>query len=162
MIQRSNTLPAVLLQSSADAWGDEREHGVMLEAYAYVFILSTIVLWTIAAVAAWFVPPWVTVLLFFGLLIPSIEWQRYARARGVDANALAYGGDSWIRVALTGVYFGACALSMASAVISQLDPDGGISGAIAGGAVGAIVAVAVSRWAAKRKKKQAAADVADE
>ena len=44
----------------------------MLEAYAYVFILSTIVLWTIAAVATWFVPPWVTVLLFFGLLIPSI------------------------------------------------------------------------------------------
>lgn len=163
MPQRAKTIPALLLQSSADSWGDERERGVMLEAYAYVFILMNILLWTLAAVAAWFVPAWVTIVLFVAMLIPSLEWQRYSRARGVDANMLAYGGESWIGVALTGLYFGACALSMATAVVSQFDnSDSSVSGGIAGGVVGALTAVLVGRWAAKRKQKRDADDLSDQ
>ncbi|ALG85817.1 hypothetical protein [Gordonia phthalatica] len=158
MTPRAKTIPALLLADTDDSWGDERERSVMLQAYAYVFILANVLLWTLAAAAAWFVPAWVTIALFLALLIPSLEWQRYCRALGVDANTLAYGGDSWLRVALTGIYFGACAVVMATAVIAKLNPDGGVGGAVAGGVVGALTAIAAGRWAAKRKKQQQATD----
>lgn len=153
MAQRpAKTLPALLLSSTDDSWGDERERSVMLESYAYVFILATVLLWTVAAVVAWFIPIWVTVTLFVALMIPWIEWQRYTRARGVDANTLAYGGESWKRTAVAGLYFGACAASMAAAVISRGDSDGGgVTGVIVGGAVGAVAAVSIGRWEARRK-----------
>ncbi|MBY4570050.1 hypothetical protein ACN95_08475 [Gordonia sihwensis] len=154
MSPQTKTLPALLLRNTDDSWGDERERAVMLEAYAYVFILATILLWTLAAVSAWFVPAWVTVAFFLGLLIPSVEWQRYCRARDVDAHALAYGGESWVRTALIGCYFGGCAVSMATAVIAEIDPGDGVGGAVAGGVVGALAAVLVGRWGAKRKQDQ--------
>ena len=160
MSSGAKTLPALLLADADDSWGDERERAVMLEAYAYVFILTNIVLWTVAAAVAWFVPAWVTIVLFVALLIPSLEWQRYCKARGVDANTLAYGGDSWLRVALTGMYFGACAIVMITAVIAEFNPGSGVGGGIVGGVVGALSAILVGRWAAKRKKQQA--DDADE
>ena len=155
MAQRhTKTIPALLLSSTDDSWGDERERSVMLESYAYVFILATVLLWTMAAVVAWFIPIWVTVTLFVALMIPWIEWQRYTRARGVDANTLAYGGESWKRTAVAGLYFGGCAASMAAAVISRVDSDGGVTGVIVGGAVGAVAAVAIGRWEARRKLRR--------
>ncbi|EGD55321.1 hypothetical protein [Gordonia neofelifaecis] len=155
MARQAKTIPAILLRDADESWGDERERSVMLEAYAYVFILATILLWTLAAVAAWFVPAWVTVALFVALLVPSMEWQRYCKARGVDANVLAYGSAAWWRTALIGCYFGACAISMATAVIAGLGSDDSVAGGVVGGIAGAIAAVFVGRWAAKRKLKRA-------
>ncbi|MGB6124751.1 MAG: hypothetical protein WBG47_05285 [Gordonia sp. (in: high G+C Gram-positive bacteria)] len=150
----TTTLPGLLLGKSSDAWGDERERSVMLEAYAYVFVLATIVLWTVAAVIAWFVPWWVTLVLFLALIIPSMEWQRYCKARDVDANLLAYGGSSWLRATLIGVYFGVCAISMTVAVLTEIGRGNSVTGGLIGGVLGMIGAVTGARWAARRKAQR--------
>ncbi|MFT4088022.1 MAG: hypothetical protein QM658_12920 [Gordonia sp. (in: high G+C Gram-positive bacteria)] len=151
------TLPNLLLAESSQSWGDERERAVMLEGYAYVYILTQFTLWTVGAVIAWFVPAWVTVVLFLAFLIPALEWQRFTRARGVDANTLAYSGAGFLHTAVTSAYIGACALSMAISVIVACSPDAGSTsaGAIAGGVGGIAIAVVAGRWAAKRKAARA-------
>lgn len=148
------TLPSLLLGPAEESWGDERERSVMLEAYAYVFILTTIVLWTVGAVVAWFIPAWVTIVLFVAFAVPSLEWARYCSSRDVDVNTLAYGGSSFLRTALSGLYFGACAVSMALAAVDDLSPDDDSSslyGAITGGVVGAVAVILVLRLQARRK-----------
>lgn len=158
----SQSLPNLLLSPTSDSWGDERERSVMLEAYAYVFALTQVVLWTVFAVLAWFIPWWATVVLFLAFLIPAMEWQRYTRARDVDANLLAYGGNAARRTAIIGLYLGACGASMAMAVIRQLQPDSGATqGAIIGAVVGAVGAIALGWWSAKRKAARIAAQPDD-
>ncbi|WP_026917598.1 hypothetical protein [Gordonia shandongensis] len=157
MSARRTTLPALLLGESSEAWGDERERSVMLEAYAYVFVLATVALWTLAAIAAWFVPVWVTVALFVCLLVPTLEWQRYCSARDVDAQRLAFGGASALRATLTGLYFGGCAVSMIAAVMQSVWPGDTIAAPVAGGAAGAIGAVVWGRIAARRAAQREAA-----
>lgn len=148
----TRTLPELLLAESSESWGDERERAVMLEAYAYVFLLTQFVLWSVGAVLAWFVPVWVTVVLFVAFLAPSMEWQRYTRARGVDAYRLAYSGSSFRRTALIGAFSGCCAVSMAVAVAIQVAPDSSTTvGAIVGGICGGAAAIAFGRWHAKRR-----------
>ncbi|GAA3965484.1 hypothetical protein [Gordonia caeni] len=164
MTTRNHTLPGLLLARSANSWGDERERAVMLEAYAYVFILATYLLWTVGAVIAWFIPAWVTVILFLVFLFPSLEWQRYTGARGVDANTLAYTGGSLLRTALTGAYFGACALSMWASAALQWVPDSSstLRGGLVGGLCGGAAAILFGWWSAKKKAAQSDADVPDE
>ena len=164
MTARNHTLPGLLLARSADSWGDERERAVMLEAYAYVFILTSYLLWTVGAVIAWFIPAWVVVVLFLTFLLPSLEWQRYSGARGVDANALAYTGSSLLRTALTGAYFCACALSMWAAAAVQWIPDSSatLRGGLIGGVCGGAAAILYGWWHAKKKAARSEAAAPDE
>jgi len=152
-----SSLPELLLGSKEPSWGDERERSVMLEAYAYVFILSLTLTFAMAAVVAWFVPWWVTVLMFFVFLIPSMEWQRYCKARGVDTQRLAYTGSSVRRSALTGVFFIACAISMCLGATSQSnlpDESSTLTGGIIGGVVGGLGAMALLWFSARRKNRR--------
>ncbi len=159
----ARTLPDLLLAPDAQSWGDERERGVMLEAYAYVFVLAQFLLWTTGAIIAWFVPGWVTVTLFAVFLLPSMEWGRYTRVRGIDANTLAYTRGSLARIVATGAYFGGCALSMCLAAVEYWTPDdGSASGAIVGGVVGAAAALFLGWWHARRSAARTEADVPDE
>lgn len=147
------TLPDLLLAPTAQSWGDERERAVMLQAYAYVFLLAQFVLWTVGAVIAWFIPAWVTIVLFLAFLIPSIEWQRFTKARDVDANTLIYTRDSLWRTASISAFFGMCALSMALSIIVAYMPDDSSSaqGAVVGGICGVVAAIGLGWWTAKRK-----------
>lgn len=163
MTTRTRTLPRLLLATGAESWGDERERAVMLEAYAYVFLLTTYLLWTVGAVIAWFIPAWVTIVLFLAFLLPSLEWQRYTKARGVDANTLAY-SSSLLRTALAGAYFGACALSMCVAVTVAWVPESSftLSGGLVGGLCGGAAAILFGWLRAKKKAAQTHADAPDE
>ncbi|MEZ5210663.1 MULTISPECIES: hypothetical protein [unclassified Gordonia (in: high G+C Gram-positive bacteria)] len=159
----ARTLPDLLLAPAAHSWGDERERTVMLEGYAYVFLLTQFLLWTTGAVVAWFVPGWVIVVLFVAFLLPAMEWQRYTRARDVDANTLAYAGGSLARVVTTGFYFGACAISMCVAATTHWLPnDGSASGAVVGGVIGAGTAMFLGWWRAKRVAARSHDDAPDE
>ncbi len=160
----ARTLPNLLLAESAESWGDERERSVMLTGYAYVFILTQFLLWTVGAIVAWFIPGWVTVVLFLAFLLPSLEWQRFNSARDVDAYSLAYTGRSLWRTSVTGLYFGACAISMAVAVTAQWAPDdsGSLRGGIVGGIIGGVGAIVFGWWYAMRKAARAEAAPPDE
>ena len=150
MARRTKTIPQIVLSNADGSWGDERERTVMLEAYGYVFPL-TLVLWLgFAAVAAWFVPIWVTLAMFVLLVIPMGEWRRYTKARGVDSAALAYRSGAWGRSVLIGLYAGACAVSMVVAVAVELNPGGRAAPYIVGGIAGALAAPVAARLGAKR------------
>lgn len=152
-------LPALLLAEDSAAWGDERERTVMLQAYGYAYTLGTVVLWTLAAVAAWFVPAWVTIALFVALLIPSMEWQRYCSARGVDASTLAYGGVAIRRTVVMAVFMVGCALSMIAAVTTALVPGDSVTvSGVIGGLVGGGATVLVMRIRAQRRLRAGDAD----
>ncbi|MDF3282708.1 hypothetical protein [Gordonia sp. N1V] len=159
------TFPDLLLGPDDASWGDERERAVLLEGYAYTYTLSTLLLWALGAVAAWFVPAWVSVLWWVALIAPAMEWQRFCTARRVDPQTLVYARGSRRRIIVASLYTGACSLSMALAVILGLGPDGEattIVGAVVGGIVGGGAAFLLARrHAIKSEKAQAAGDLDD-
>ncbi|MGW5524294.1 hypothetical protein [Gordonia sp. NPDC003950] len=144
--------------------GDERERAVLLEGYAYIYSVMAVALWILSAVAAWFIPIWVTIGLWLVLIVPAMEWQRFAKARGVDAQSLVYARASRRRVLGLGVITGACSVSMALAVILEITPSGDsatIVGAIVGGVAGGTAAYLFARHRAKRSEIRRIADDLD-
>lgn len=165
MSSTRSTFPELLLGSNDASWGDERERGVLLEGYAYSYTLSTLLLWAIGAVVAWFVPVWVTVVLWFALVIPAVEWQRFCKVRHVDAQVLVYARASRLRVISAGIYTGACSLTMVLAATLALGFDNQsttIVGAIVGGVVGGTLVLALSRLRAVQQDKRNAEDEQDD
>ncbi|MEP9392853.1 hypothetical protein ABLE92_11020 [Gordonia sp. VNQ95] len=162
------TVPELLLGPDDGSWGDERERSVLLDGYAYIYILGSIALWVLGAVAAWFIPIWVTIALWLVLVVPAWEWQRFAKARGVDAQALAYARAARTRMVLLSVLVGACSVSMGLAVWGAVVPDDGSSGlvvwTIVGGVVGGAVGGSVTFLAKRRRAKatMATADAGDD
>lgn len=149
------SFPNLLLGPDDASWGDEREREVMLEGYAYGYTLMLYTVWAVGAVVAWFIPAWVSVVLWLAFVIPAMEWQRFCRARQVDSLMLTYARASRARLLTATLITGGCSLSMALAVVHQLSPDGvqgGLWGAIVGGIVGGTVAFAVMRIIAKRRE----------
>src|SRR5699024_10956526 len=105
------------------------------------------------------VPAWVTIALFAALLIPSMEWQRYCSARGVDASTLAYGGVAIRRTALMAAFMVGCALSMIAAVAGALAPgDTVVVAGVVGGPVGGGATMLVMRIRAQRRLRAGYAD----
>lgn len=154
MPTQKTTIPSLLLGPADPSWGDERERGILLEAYAYAYLLGAFLHWVILAVVAWFIPAWVGAIFFVALLIPAMEFQRYSKARGADTNLLTYGHGSRTRLVITAVVTCACAISAMLAITSSW--SGGAAGGIVGGIVGASAAIYFSKR--KARKTQAKLD----
>lgn len=156
----ARSLPALLLGTGSESWGDERERSVMLEAYAYAFILSVALFCSVIAVVAWFVPAWVTILLFIALVVPSTEWARYCRARDVDPLVLTWGGRWSARTVIGSLLAGGCGASIGLAVYLDLVPDtsSGLASGIVGSVGGLLAVIWLNRRTAKRKRTQAESD----
>ncbi|MFT4125449.1 MAG: hypothetical protein QM662_04390 [Gordonia sp. (in: high G+C Gram-positive bacteria)] len=164
MMSDRKTLPNLLIGTNDASWGDERERAVLLEGYTYVYLLTVMPVWLVGAIAAWFIPTWVTITLWLVLVIPSAEWQRFCRARHVDANTLVYARSSPARLITSVVFTGTCSMSMALAVVVRwsgaIDTTGSstIWGGIVGGIVGGTVTFAIAKIRARRADARAAAE----
>lgn len=128
---------SAVLGTGNPGWGDERERDVMLEAYAFVQILTRDAAVLFGAVVAWFEPFWVPLgLLLVVVVFPSMTFGRYCRSRNVDVRALIYGRSGRMRIAVTfTIMIGALVCMMLG--VAHRDGLatglGGIIGALVGG-----------------------------
>lgn len=154
MTSTRTTFPDLVMGRSDPSWGDERERSVLLDGYAYTYVLSAVTLWVVGAVIAWFIPGWVTLVLFLAILVPALEFSRYCSSRGVDAQRLTWARSTRSRLVVVSVISGVSAASMMCAAMADLTPAAGrtamlIACAI-GGLIGGVAAFVISRVRARR------------